>query len=120
MLMRIGKADRVSFNVEVEENGLRLCPSDMDRNNFLKDSGGKIVALDFGATCFLPISFFAFALSEVGDFGQVFVNKIKYPTPTQLTAMIEASYCSAPFNNNKLGKPILSYSSSNSFRGKNA
>jgi hypothetical protein len=78
MLVGLGKPHRVILSTELEENGLCLCPSDMDRNNFLKDSGGRILAVDFGAACFLPVSFFAFALSEVDDFGQAFVEQVPH------------------------------------------
>ena len=51
-----------------------FCPSDMNRNNFLKDRhNNKIVVLDFGATNFLPVSFFDYALLLSND---VFTRRI--------------------------------------------
>jgi len=54
----------------------------MNRNNFMKDKGGRIVALDFGASGFLPPSFFAFALSEGDYFTQLIAKTVKHPAST--------------------------------------
>jgi hypothetical protein len=60
------------------------------------------VALDFGARCFLPLSFFAFALREGDDFIQLIVTKLKCPASTQLTA----SYALVPRGTNEIGEHI--------------
>jgi hypothetical protein len=43
-------------------DGLCLCPCDINTGNFKKHTDGKVVALNFRATCFLPASFFAVAM----------------------------------------------------------
>ena len=50
----MGVPQRVNFNDDVRD-GLRLCPCDINRTNFKKVLQGKIVVLDFGTTCFLPL-----------------------------------------------------------------
>lgn len=102
----MGSNERVSFQSEVEEYGLRLCLSDMNRNNFMKDRWGRIVALDFGDICFLPISFFNFALREGDDFTQLIARKVKHPETTQLNAMLTASYSLVPYGRNDIGERI--------------
>jgi hypothetical protein len=49
----------------------------MNRDNFMKDHWGRTVALDYGASCFLPPSFFNFALHEGDDFTQLIARLIK-------------------------------------------
>jgi hypothetical protein len=49
------------------QNGLYLCPCDVNPGNFKKLDDGTVVALDFGATCFLPPTFFAVAVRKLGD-----------------------------------------------------
>ncbi|KAI0277196.1 hypothetical protein BGY98DRAFT_1177311 [Russula aff. rugulosa BPL654] len=41
------------------QNGLYLCPCDITPGNFKKFEDGTVVAIDFGATCFLHPVFFA-------------------------------------------------------------
>jgi len=65
--MCTGRKERVDLVTEVRTYGLGLCQSDLNRNNFMKDSSGRIVALDFGDCCFLPLSFMEFALKRQGD-----------------------------------------------------
>lgn len=97
--------DRVNFGPEVEEHGLRLCPCDMKRTNFMRDSWGRIVALDFGDSCFLPVSFFAFALREGDDFTQRIARWFKLTESTQLDSILTASYALVPYGTNKIGIP---------------
>jgi hypothetical protein len=47
------------------QTGLYLCPCDISPQNFKKFEDGTVVALDFGATCFLPPVFFAVAVRKV-------------------------------------------------------
>ncbi|KAF9477560.1 hypothetical protein BDN70DRAFT_101049 [Pholiota conissans] len=94
---------RVDFTPEVEAYGLPLCPCDLNRNDFIKDSRGGIVAIDFGFTCFLPISFFAFALREGDYFTRLVAQHVKHPASTQLNAMLTASYSLVSFNRNDIG-----------------
>lgn len=75
----------------------------MNHSNFMKDSGSRIVALDFGASCFLPLSFFAFALREGNDFTQLIARQLQYPKSTQLNALLTASYALVPYGTDKIG-----------------
>ncbi|KIY44911.1 hypothetical protein FISHEDRAFT_77130 [Fistulina hepatica ATCC 64428] len=56
---------RDSFVAEAR-HGFYLCPCDIDPGNFKKGRDGKVVALDFRATCFLPRSFFRVRDGEAG------------------------------------------------------
>ncbi|KAI6139569.1 hypothetical protein BKA82DRAFT_4223110 [Pisolithus tinctorius] len=105
ILAHEGRSERVSFGPEVEAHGLRLCPCDMNQTNFMKDLKGMIVALDFGASCFLPPSFFAFALHEGDYFTQLVARRLKHPASTQLKPMLIASYILVVFGTNKIGIP---------------
>lgn len=90
-----GSQRRVDFQPEVKAHGLRLCPADLNRGNFMKDKQHKIVAIDFEASCFLPVSFFAFALrNSLNLFTQDIDQLITYPKPTsaQINALLEAHY----------------------------
>ena len=78
----------------------------MNRSNFMKDSGHKIVALDFGASCFLPLSFFVFALREGDDFTQRIARRLKHPKSPQLNALLTASYAMVPYGTDKIGEHI--------------
>ena len=102
----MGRNERVNFQSEVEDYGLRLCPCDMNRNNFIKDCQGKIVAIDFGATCFLPPSFFDFALREGDNFTQLIARLVRHPKSTQLNAMLTVSYSLVPYGTNDIGEHI--------------
>jgi hypothetical protein len=95
------------FGPEVEEHGLRLCPCDMKRTNFMRDSWGRVVALDFGESCFLPVSFFAFALREGDDFTQRIARWFKHTASTQLGSMLSASYALVPYGTNEIGEHTL-------------
>jgi len=99
-----GREGAVNFESEINKNGLRLCPSDMNPANFVKDNGGRLVALDFGASCFLPPSFFALALQGDGSFTQLVANKFQYEKSEQVDAMASASYALVQFGNNDVGK----------------
>jgi hypothetical protein len=102
----VKRDERVSFSAEVKAQGLPLCPCDMNRNNFMKDKWGRIVAVDFGACCFLPLSFFALALREGDHFTQLIAKRVKLPELTQLNALLTASYALVPFNTNNIGEHI--------------
>ena len=106
ILAHIGSDDRVDFGPEVDDHGLRLCPSDTNRSNFMRDSWGRIVALDFGESCFLPVSFFNFALYEGDNFTRRIARWLKYPASTHLNAMLAASYAMVPYGTDKIGEHI--------------
>ncbi|KDQ57418.1 hypothetical protein JAAARDRAFT_78615 [Jaapia argillacea MUCL 33604] len=102
ILKHEGRPHRVSLGPEVEEYGLRLCLSDMNRDNFIKDRKNKIVALDFGASCFLPVSFFDFALRHFDYFTQLLRMRIPRPKSKQLEALLVASFSLVPYGTNKI------------------
>lgn len=96
---------RVNFRDEVASHGLRLCPSDLKYVNFLKDTEGKIVAVDFGGYSFLPPSFFVFALTQ-GSLAYRISVILNYPISSpNAAAVASASYALVPFSSNKIGLP---------------
>jgi hypothetical protein len=102
----MGVPQRVSFDGEIRD-GLRLCPCDINRTNFKKVPQGKVVALDFGATCFLPPSFFAFAMAAAEDrFTRLVAQYVEYPASANLNAMLSASYYLVPFGTNNVGEQL--------------
>ncbi|KAF8641617.1 hypothetical protein AX16_009892, partial [Volvariella volvacea WC 439] len=104
ILAYMGSKERVSFESEVEEDGLPLCPCDLNRTNFMRDRWGKIVAVDFGASCFLPRSFFDFALYQGDGFAQLLLDLLQRPQSAQLSAMLTAQSTLVVHGTNKIGK----------------
>ncbi|KAG5653252.1 hypothetical protein H0H81_001509 [Sphagnurus paluster] len=100
-----GRKESISFRSEVETYGLRLCPCDMNRGNFMKDRSGGIVAIDFGASCFLPTSFFDLALCMGDNFTQLIARLVKPPETTQLNALLSAHYAQVPYMTDKIAVP---------------
>ncbi|KAH9856298.1 hypothetical protein C2E23DRAFT_857287 [Lenzites betulinus] len=105
ILKHVGRPHRVNLIPEFQTHGLRLCLSDMNRANFMKDRNGNIVALDFGATCFLPVSFFELALCNPGPFTRLLRPLITRPESTQVDALCLASSSLVPFGTNNIGLP---------------
>jgi len=92
ILALAGETHRVDFSNEAAEH-LYLCPCDLDANNFMKDAQGKIVVLDFGATCFLPPSFFSFAMAMVDKrFPGLVADQVACPKSPNLHGMCRAYY----------------------------
>jgi hypothetical protein len=93
--------DRVDFQTD----DMVLCPSDPNDCNFMIDREGKLWAIDFGRTCFLPSSFVSYSLTMSSD---VFVGRVarflKYPRSANLVAMSAASGRLVIFNDNALGE----------------
>ncbi|KAJ3502364.1 hypothetical protein NLJ89_g8924 [Agrocybe chaxingu] len=89
ILSETGRRGRVNFASELANYGLRLCVSDLVPVNFMKDSNGGIVAVDFGGYSFLPPSFFAFTLRYGGcsNFALRVARTLEYPSPPNVTAM---------------------------------
>jgi hypothetical protein len=55
--------------------------------------------------CFLPPSFFAFAMAAGKDnFTRLVARYVKYPASANLSAMLEASYYLVPFGTNNIGE----------------
>lgn len=87
-------------------DGLRLCPCDIHPGNFKKGRDGKIVALDFRATCFLPPSFFAVAMAKEDNiFARMVAKHVDYPKSDDVAAMLSAPYYLVPFGRTDIGQP---------------
>jgi len=99
-----GVSQRVGLHEEAH-TALRHCHSDINRTNYKKAPHRKVVAFDFGATCFLPPSFFAFAMAAAEDrFNRLVAKYVKYPASSNLEAMLCASYYLVPFGTNNIGE----------------
>ncbi len=77
-------------------NGLCLCPCNINPGNFKEGPDGKVVALDFGATCFLPPSFFTIAMAKAED---------NYLKSDDIEAIVSTSYFMVPFRTSNMGQP---------------
>lgn len=105
ILKKAGYEDKsVDLETEVQEHGLRLCPSDMNRTNFMKVTNGKIVAVDFGQTSFLPLSFFDFAINVSEPFTEHLARRVRYPKSKNLDALQRASSTLVPYGSNNVGE----------------
>ncbi|KAF9043821.1 hypothetical protein BDZ89DRAFT_1008777 [Hymenopellis radicata] len=98
---------RVDFADEIAE-GLVLCPSDVDPNNFIINDKGEVIAIDFGHTGFMPVSFVAYSLKYHKDFTRKVAHFVKYPKPAGLSAKLFAMETAAGLltmsGNNALGE----------------
>ena len=104
MLRPFGNNLRVNFQIETVD-GLVLCLSDPNDSNFMMDDKGKLWAIDFGRTCFLPPSFVSFSFESSSDvFVQSVAHLVDYPPSANLRAMSIASGQMVVFNDNTLGK----------------
>jgi len=103
VLRPFGNTLRVNFQLETVDD-LVLCPSDPNDSNFMIDDKGKLWAIDFGRTCFLPPSFVPYSLTTSSDvFVQCVARRVNYPLSANLLAMEIASGQMVVFNNNALG-----------------
>ena len=98
--------DGARFDLQTETaDGLVLCPTDLNASNFMIDTEGKLWAIDFGRTCFLPASFMSYSLTSSSDaFVQSVARRINYPRSANLRAMSAASGRLVVFNDNALGE----------------
>ena len=104
VLRRSGTGLRVDFQTETAD-GLVLCLSDPNDSNFMIDDEGKLWAIDFGRTCFLPPSFMSYSLRWSSDvFVRHVARHVNFPRSTNLEAMTEAAGRLVIFNDNALGK----------------
>ncbi len=104
VLRPLGNGLRVNFQIETAD-GLVLFPSDPHDSNFIIDDEGKLWAIDFGRTCFLPSSFVSYSLTMSSDvFVQSVARRVNYPLSANLPAMRAASGRLVVFNNNALGE----------------
>lgn len=78
----------IAPSVDVSTHSLYLCLSDFNQGNFrkheTKDGRSVLVALDFRATCFMPVPFIELALTNykcLDPFSRAVAEKIQYPHP---------------------------------------
>ncbi|KAH7887172.1 hypothetical protein F5I97DRAFT_1806848, partial [Phlebopus sp. FC_14] len=82
---------RFEFQTETAKD-LVLCLSDLNENNFMVDPTGKVWAIDFGRTCFLPPSFVYYSLRVVSNlFGRCVARLLNRPESPNFKAMDIAS-----------------------------
>lgn len=94
---------KVDFLSEIK-NGLVLCPSDIDPSNFIIDTTGKVFAIDFGRTGYMPTSFVSYSLTESSKpFTRMVARLVKYPKSSNLHAMRVAAGLLVISGNNSLG-----------------
>ncbi len=93
---------RVNLQTETA-GGLVLCPSDLHESNFMIDDEGKLCAIDFGRSCFLPSSFMASLTRSSSVFAQSVARRVNYPRSANLPAMSAASGRLVVSNDNALG-----------------
>ncbi|KAG8911124.1 hypothetical protein FRC01_005913, partial [Tulasnella sp. 417] len=105
ILKHENRTERVDFGPEVSRTGLRLCLSDLTSGNFMRDDN-KIVAIDFEASCFLPISFFEMALGHHDSFTRFIRPFVKRPESTQGGTLDVASSLLVKYQDNKIGLPV--------------
>ncbi|OJA18084.1 hypothetical protein AZE42_09064 [Rhizopogon vesiculosus] len=105
-ILRVGdNPKRVSLVTDASD-GLYLCPCDINPRNFKKLPDGKVVALDFRASCFLPPSFFAVTMAKAMDHFIIKVARhVKYPISGDVAVMTSASYSLVPYGRNDIGAP---------------
>jgi hypothetical protein len=104
VLRRIGNGLRVNFQIETAD-GLVLCPSDPNDSNFMIDDEGKLWAIDFGRTCFLPSSFVSYSLTMSSDaFVQSVARRVEYVQSANLPGMSAASGVLVISGDNTFGK----------------
>jgi len=104
-VLRLSGGGLVNFQIETAD-GLVLCPSDPNDSNFMiDDDEGKLWAIDFGRTCFLPPSFVSYSLTSSSDvFVQSVAYRVNYPRSAILQAMRAAPGRLVIFNDNTFGK----------------
>jgi hypothetical protein len=101
----MGDPHRIDI-VSESARGLFLCPGDIHPGNFRRRSAdNQLFALDFGATCFLPPSFFAVAmhLSE-RRFCRRVAKRVEYKDTGDVSAIVTASYYLVPFGMQPVGQ----------------
>lgn len=92
----MGDRRRVDLTADSKDS-LFLCPSDLNSGNFKKIKDGPVVALDFGAVCFLlPIFFYLAMHMSTDGFTWTIAQKIQYPylksVDTMLTMLAVSGY----------------------------
>jgi serine/threonine protein kinase len=93
----------VDYSGEVAQ-GLVLCPSDIDPSNFIVDPEGKVFAIDFGRTCYMPPSYVSYSLAQPKFSTRKVASLVGYPKSANLYAMQVAAGLLVISGNNSLGK----------------
>ncbi|KAF8325328.1 uncharacterized protein EI90DRAFT_2999968 [Cantharellus anzutake] len=105
-LNQILKINKDNKRVSFEAEGLYLCPVDINPGHFKKLEDGRIVVLDFRATCFLPESFIAYAMQKpVHKFKQMVAKYVNYPASNNVEAMAVASGYLVYYGRSNIGLP---------------
>ncbi|TRM55589.1 hypothetical protein BD626DRAFT_416560, partial [Schizophyllum amplum] len=87
--------------------GLRLCPAYLKCENFKRDSSGKIVVLDFQATCFLPVSFLRSALDSSYDYFTMLLRSQTGPPVSKNSKALKVAFCAlVPHGSNSFGEHV--------------
>ena len=87
------------------KSGLCLCPCDIHPGNFKKLQDGKLVALDFRATCFTPRSFVGVAMCNSWDiFARTVATQVTYPRSDDVRVLLSVSNFLVPFGQQAVGK----------------
>ncbi|KAG8812446.1 hypothetical protein FRC17_002032 [Serendipita sp. 399] len=95
---------RVDFSKE-DDGQLRLCLDDIHPRNFRKDKNGRIFAVDFGKTSFLPFAFQDLAYMDGSGFAERVGERLNHPG-SQYTGILRiASGRLYLFNNSSHGLP---------------
>lgn len=110
ILRYVGRRERIDFMPELAASrGLRLCVCDLYPANFMKDTNGGVVAVDFSGYSFLPPSFFLFAMKYTGPWPSKFKEhlivmlKDKYPKSTTISPLLAASGAVVPYASDNIG-----------------
>ncbi|KAK0184570.1 hypothetical protein F5146DRAFT_1125562 [Armillaria mellea] len=82
---------------------LVLCPSDIDPSNFIVDLEGKVFAIDFGRTGYMPPSYVSYSLAQPKAFTKSVARLVGYPKSANPTC--DAGGCRPSFP--KLGSAIF-------------
>lgn len=94
---------RVDYSGEIAQ-GLVLCPSDIDPSNFIVNPEGKVFAIDFGRTGYMPPSYVSYSLEQPKPFTRKVARLVEYPKSANLLAMQVAAGALVLSGNNSLGK----------------
>ncbi|KAF9478092.1 hypothetical protein BDN70DRAFT_880431 [Pholiota conissans] len=101
------KKDPRRVNIVADaEGGLFLCPCDINPGNFRKCKNGKVFAMDFSATCFMPPSFVGVAMKKSQDpFCREVAKKLTYTQSDDVSAIVSASYYLVQFGHKAVALP---------------
>ncbi|KAG8800094.1 hypothetical protein FRC17_006963 [Serendipita sp. 399] len=96
--------DRVDFSKE-DDGQLRLCLDDIHPGNFRKDKSGRLFAVDFGKTNFLPFAFQDLAYIHGHVLAEQVGERLGHTPSKYRVSLINASGQLQVFNDSNLGLP---------------